>query len=169
MNYPTWTKDLPIDLLEKFAVGWKLDPALVIAIAYQESKGRTWATRFEPEAYARGSYFYFPREHASQLGITEQTERVGQYHSYGLLQIMGFSAREMGFPGYLTQLCDPEIGILYGCKKLKSLQVRYDTEADVISAYNQGNNRKTSGGMFINQGYVSFVNQYLLELRKLID
>jgi len=40
--------------------------------------------------------------------------------SWGLMQVMGQTAREFGYPGPLPQLCSPGVGLLYGCKKLKS-------------------------------------------------
>lgn len=149
------------------AIAHSLDANLIRAICNTESAFITWRTRFEPEGYARGSYFVSYRDWASKLGLSEPTEGTQQYTSWGLMQIMGFSARELGFDGYLTQLCDPILGLAYGCLKLKRLFVRYGVEEDVIAAYNQGDNRKTPGGMFQNQTYVDAVCATLRELRAL--
>lgn len=48
------------------------------------------------------------------------TEELCLAMSYGLMQIMGLTARENGFNGkFLTALCDPETGIEFGCRKLR--------------------------------------------------
>jgi soluble lytic murein transglycosylase-like protein len=37
------------------------------------------------------------------------------------MQVMGQTAVEFGFPSlFPTELCDPNVGIEYGCKKLRS-------------------------------------------------
>lgn len=164
---PDWAKRIPRSVILTSSHRYGLDPDVVMAIIQQESSGNTFATRFEPEAYARGSYFVSPREWATKLLITEVTEKIQQYQSWGLMQLMGFKARELGFTGYFPMLCEPEINVELGCKLLKSLFERYETEEEVISAYNQGSPRKTPGGFFENQkNYVDPVCKFIRELRK---
>ena len=90
------------------------------------------------------------------------TEKIAQKTSWGLMQVMGAVARELGFNGrFLSQLCKPEIGLEYGCKHLRNLYDRYNDWQDAISAYNQGNNKKGSNGNYKNQRYVDKVNKYM--------
>ena len=76
-------------------------------------------------------------------------------------------AREHGFKGWLTELCQDAIGIEYGCKHLSTFHRKYEEESDMIAAYNAGSARKTKGGMYVNQAYVNKVHQVLERLRKL--
>jgi soluble lytic murein transglycosylase-like protein len=58
------------------------------------------------------------------------------------MQIMGETARELGFKGtYLTELCDPIVGLEYGCRKLGACIEKHpgDTRAALL-AYNGGSN-----------------------------
>jgi len=47
------------------------------------------------------------------------TELLGQQTSWGLMQIMGATARERGFRGWLTELCDPATNLEWGCRHLR--------------------------------------------------
>lgn len=144
-----------------------LDADLVRAIVNKESSWNQWAMRFEPVVYASGKYLLTPDKYASRLLISIETEKVAQSCSWGPMQVMGFLARELGFFGELTKLTMPDFGIKYGCQQLKRLSQRYGEESDVISAYNQGNARKTAGGMYENQKYVDDVHSNLIKLRKI--
>jgi soluble lytic murein transglycosylase-like protein len=131
-----------------------LDPELIGAIIEVESSGNEWATRFEPQFL----YLKTPGVFAGKLGITESTERTHQKTSWGLMQIMGAVARELGFAEHLTQLCVPETNILYGCRKVAQLMARYNGAVDkVVAAYNAGSAKQTVEGLFINQEYVDKV------------
>ena len=53
-------------------------------------------------------------------------------------QVMGANAREHGFRGvFFTDLCEPEIGLEFGCRFLAKLLSRNSVE-DAVSAYNWG-------------------------------
>lgn len=139
-----------------------LDSALVQAIIEVESAGNPWAVRFEPA----WRYFSFPREWASRLGVTFETESTLQACSWGLMQIMGSVAREYHFDGPLPRLCEPELGLKYGCMHLSKFARLYPSESDVIAAYNGGSPRKTVGGMYLNQAYVDRVDSKVREIRE---
>jgi soluble lytic murein transglycosylase-like protein len=86
-----------------------LDPALVCAIVEQESSWDTHAIRYEPAFRAR---------YVAPLGLS-LTEEVARSISWGLMQVMGQSARERGFAGkFLSALCDPSNGLAVGCAVL---------------------------------------------------
>lgn len=162
---PDWLWKLPLRQINKKADEFNLDRALVAAIVKVESAGQARSMRFEP------GWQYPPVNHrafASNLGITEQTEAVLQKCSFGLMQVMGAVARELGFTGHLIDLCEPETGLHYGCMKLKKLFERYGSyEPDVIAGYNAGSAIKEPSGMYRNQSYVNKVDQALRELREL--
>jgi len=119
-------------LCAQYAVKYGLDPAIVAAVCEQESGWNPWAMRFEPAFYPRYSV---------PMALKHETEAYARATSFGLMQVMGEVARELGFVGrYLTQLCDPAMGIEYGCKKLqKCFSVHGDADTSLL-AYNGGGN-----------------------------
>jgi soluble lytic murein transglycosylase-like protein len=155
------------DLIVGEASSYGIDPDLVRALITKESNYNTWAMRFEPSVYVSCKYLLAPEVHASKLIISVETEKVCQSTSWGLMQVMGFTARELEFDAELPKLLTPELGIRYGCKKLKKLFEKYNEESDVIAAYNAGGARKTPGGMYVNQTYVDGVHFYLTRIRKI--
>lgn len=97
-------------LARKFASVHVLDPALVCAVAENESSWNPWSTRYEPGFFHR---YIEPLNLPGGEAFMRAT-------SWGLMQIMGQTARELGFDGrFITELCDPDTGLEYGCRKLK--------------------------------------------------
>jgi len=87
-----------------------IDPELVAAVIATESSWDAWSVRYEDGFYHR----YID----SMTGLTATEKRL-RATSFGLMQVMGQTAREFGFSEkWLTQLCSPEMGIEYGCRKL---------------------------------------------------
>jgi len=127
----------------------------VLGIIKQESNGATWANRFEPT---------FKSWLMTRLGadikkfgnsISRDTELHNRATSFGLMQIMGQTARERGFSGeFLTELCKPEIGLRYGIKHIVELISKYPQEDQWISAYNAGSPTTK------NKSYVIAVKRY---------
>jgi soluble lytic murein transglycosylase-like protein len=72
-------------------------------------------------------------------GLSE-TEKQMRACSFGLMQIMGQTAREYGFTGtFLTELCDPDSGVKLGCTKLKRELDRHNGYVTgALLAYNGG-------------------------------
>lgn len=130
----------PVDLLpliEAAASAHGLPPRLVAAIVRVESGGNPWAHRYEREfdrRYNREPGGFIPR------GCSGDTEEVGRAQSWGLMQIMGETARYLGFRGWFPELCSPEVGLRWGCDYLARLASRYSREPwEVICrAYNGG-------------------------------
>lgn len=149
-------------LVEPIAHARGVEPNLALAIICQESHGEQFKNRYEPT----WKYLYFPRECASRLGISYATEVVLQSMSWGLMQVMGSVARELGHLGDLGQIFDPTTNVILGCEKLQKLMQTYPLEADWIAAYNAGSPRKTPTGGYVNEAtYVDPVSRYLRELR----
>ena len=153
------------------AVEHGLDPAVVAAFCAVESSWDTHAVNPEP-AYrylvdirdGRPFRRLTPQEIASEsppsdfqapAGVPADAEWQLQQMSLGLMQVMGAVARECGFKGrFLTELCEPEIGLWCGCRKLAALSRGSTTLDDIAAAYNAGSVRRDSDGRYVNQEYV---------------
>lgn len=138
--------------VQEAALAATLPISIVRGIVCQESAGNPEATRYEPEFYKTYIADKFPGEH-------------GRATSYGLMQIMGQTARERGFKGDFAELLHPQVGLYWGCRHLFILKIRYFNRhgwAGVIAAYNAGSPRK-AGGKYSNQGYVDKVLKYASE------
>jgi soluble lytic murein transglycosylase-like protein len=97
-------------LAAKYAAKYSLSTELVCAVIEQESSWCQWSYRYEPGFY---NHYILPLNLEEQVGRFRAT-------SWGLMQIMGQTAREFGFIGqFMSELCDPDVGLDFGCKKLK--------------------------------------------------
>ena len=141
-----------------------IDADLAVAISAQESNFDHSSCRYEPDWV----YFFQVDKFARRLNVTAQTERQLQAFSWGCMQVMGSVARELGYEDDLPLLMQPELGTLYGCKKLSQLMQKYKTKNDVISSYNQGSPRKNVQGQYVNQNYVDSVRKRLDNLNKIV-
>jgi soluble lytic murein transglycosylase-like protein len=145
------------DEIEHAAKEHALPASLIAAVIQEESRFDAWATRAEPR-YLRSQKVRclaarFARAH--RLGPSAFTELVDRSRSYGLMQIMGETAREQGFDRpFLAELYIPTNAISHGAMLLKRLLNRYHNDTlSAISAYNQGTARKKRG-VFANARYV---------------
>ncbi|MFZ1325935.1 MAG: lytic transglycosylase domain-containing protein [Candidatus Contendobacter sp.] len=137
-----------------------LPVSLIRAIVHIESGGNPWAVRYEPAFYDRYVMTKPVKAHAPCSVKTESRLRAT---SFGLMQIMGQTARETGFDGvYLTELCDPAVGLDWSCTYLARLvevyRSKYGMEG-VVAAYNAGSPRKSGDGSWVNQAYVDKIRQ----------
>lgn len=137
-----------------------LPVALVAAIVKTESSFDPAAIRYEPQFYARyilGGMFkpIYP--------CSKKTEAHARATSWGLMQVMGQTARERGFSGtFLSELCDPASGLYWGCKHLDYLRSKYEKThgmEGVVAAYNAGSPSKNHIGQFVNQVYVEKIRE----------
>lgn len=164
--------------IETAAAGHGLSANLVEAIVLQESGGNTWATRPEP-AYRylvtakTGQPFRFlsPNEAASKLppsdfhGILPSgalQEWLGQQTSWGLMQVMGAVARELGFKApYFAELTDPMTGLHFGCKHFANqLAWSKGNVNRALGAYNAGH----GGADGVGQDYATKVQVWLRQI-----
>lgn len=117
------------------ALTLNLAPDLVCAVCEQESAWNEWAVRYEPSFLSR---YVAPLYTAGKLSATEAYTRS---MSWGLMQIMGQTARELGFGAPLPSLCDPQLGVKYGCLKLADCLKRLSGDTmRALEAYNGGSN-----------------------------
>ena len=63
------------------------------------------------------------------------SEAYARGFSWGLMQVMGQVAREMGFDGtFLSALCDPEQGLAIGCKLLRKTRTPWTATPPAASS-----------------------------------
>lgn len=116
------------DIIKSKCLGLNLRPDIVACIILQESAGNTFAHRVEEQFYDS----YIKNKRLSELsGWTPSTpgsngqpsiatEKRARSESFGLMQVMGESARSIAkyTNPFLTTLCVPENGIEVGCRIL---------------------------------------------------
>ena len=125
-----------IELARRTAAAHGLDPALVCAVIEQESAWNPWAVRYEPGFLSR---YIAPLYTAGKFSATEAYTRS---MSWGLMQVMGQVAREFGFTEpSLAALCEPLLGIDFGCKVLAARVARAKGDIPAaLQAWNGGAN-----------------------------
>lgn len=164
------------ELVAEVAEEHRVFPPLIWGIVQAESAGDSSAFRHEPH------YRYLwdvvrhqpfrklsgpevdstrpPADFQSLPRVSQATEWFAQRTSWGLMQVMGAVAREMGFyEPFLSRLCHQQIGLEIGCKFVRRLMHRYGDQRDlVVSAYNAGSPRRDPDtGLLVNQAYVDRV------------
>lgn len=133
---------------------------LITAIVSVESDFNPAAIRYEPDFFVR---YIAGRSFKAVFPCSKETEAHARAMSWGLMQVMGQTARERGFSGtFLSELCVPAVGLYCGCQHLTYLRSRYEDSygiEGVVAAYNAGSPRKNHTGQFINQAYVEKVRE----------
>lgn len=159
---PFWAMKLPWHLISFQAAIHSIDPTLVASVIMVESSGRPAAIRFEKNFRWTLHIHHF----ADMNNITHDTELMLQKSSFGLMQVMGAVARELGYQKNLSKLIEPKMGIEYGCKKLRQLFDKHGSKLDdVIASYNAGSPRFDENGEYVNARYVKKVRKYMRELK----
>lgn len=134
---------------------------LLLAILEVESSNGKNLMREEPQY----KWLHKPKEWAKKFGLSEEIEIDQQKKSYGPLQIMGATARELGFEGDdLYELRGRE-GIRYGIRYFRKQKKRYSNWMDAVAAYNAGSAKKKKDGTYENQQYVDKVVRALKNVR----
>jgi len=125
-----------IALAEQAAQAEGLDPALVCAVIEQESGWNPWSMRYEPAFFAK---YVAPLYTNNKVGATEAYARG---ISWGLMQVMGQTAREKGANSpFLSTLCDPVVGLAIGCRVLRhKLDAASGDTRRALLAWNGGAN-----------------------------
>jgi len=173
--YAAWDFEIRCAVQDK-AKEHKIDHNVLVALVQTESSGNPYAIRGEfkgPLIHQEGEFYQSrwkypdnPKGWSEVVGSTHATEGIGQATSWGLCQVMGTVAREHGFNRWFPELCQPEIGIEYGCLHLKAKMRRYGSDPSrAYAAYNGGSVRMTPGGMFENQENVDRFMTFYREIR----
>jgi len=157
------------DVIELMSERWNIPKELICGIIYTESTFDSDAKRYEPKFYDR---------YIKKMKL-EKEEAEWRATSWGLMQILGQTARENGYRGYREDLADPVVNLYYCCKFFVRLLRRYNGNKEhAISAYNQGNNRwkdldkdkvKDENEDYYNQYYVDKVLDYEQDFVKIVN
>lgn len=103
-----------VALAVTIAKRYSLSAQLVCAVIEQESTWNTWAIKYEPGFFSK----YVAAQYTNnKITVSDAYSRA---FSWGLMQVMGQVARELGFKAFLSQLCDPSTGLDLGCRQLKN-------------------------------------------------
>ena len=119
---------------QKHGLPWEVLAGLVA----NESGGIPWAARYEK------NFRWLWRHDGGQNPLippqcTAVTEETHQKTSWGLCQVMGATARQMGKKGWLTELCQPHVGLEYGAAYLSQMLGRAQGDtAGALLKYNGG-------------------------------
>ena len=141
-------------LIVSTARGAQVPPELVLGIIEAESGGGPHATR------VHATYPYTMMQAKRPAGCSVDMERMCQKTAWGLMQVIGATARELGFDGWLSELVSPETNIRLGIEFLRRKMSQYferDGIEGVAAAYNGGAPRRRPDGKFVNQSYVDKV------------
>lgn len=158
---PDWAISLPFNLIYDMAAENKLDARLVAAFCYVESGGVAGRVRYEKDY----PYLFEVERSAKKQGISVRSETELQKFSWGYIQIMGATARSIGFEKQIPLLSAPKVGLQWGCYYLANLKKKYAKIEDMVSSYNAGSPR-VENGIYSNQEYVDRVMSYFSELTK---
>lgn len=134
------------------------NPKLAGAIVTVESAWNPWAIRYEPLF----TWLTSVEKWATVQRWSAATERMAQKTSWGLMQVMGGTARSIGYRDHLTKMLLPEVGLEWGLRYLATKTTRYPKAEDVVAAYNAGSARKDDRGRYENQAYVDKVMEAML-------
>jgi len=127
-----------ITAAEGAAAGVTVSPDLVLAIIGTESSGDPNAMRTEPS------------------GVT----------SYGLMQVLDSTARDLGLTAAPDALLIPDVGIRFGVRYLAHQLARYGGNvANAVAAYNAGSVRFDQQERIVNQAYLDRVASWLQRIR----
>lgn len=129
-----------------------LEESYIRAIIEVESGGNQWKTRYE----SGFNYFENPQFWAAKTGVSLDTEMAGQKTSWSLMQVMGGTARGLGFSGLFPELCILDVGLHFGCLLFSQKLLKFKTYPDAIAAYNAGHPVLVDG-KYKNQDYVDKV------------
>jgi len=128
------------DLVISIAGSYQLPAIIVRAMVMHESVGGVpHAARFEQGFYDR--YIKPLKDVSRPTGCSAATERILRATSFGLMQVMGQTARELGFGGWLTELTVPAVGLEWGCRYLRKMADNFLADGGwpmVMRAYNGG-------------------------------
>lgn len=139
---PAVDKNILEDAIDYCSFHFNIDASLIRAVIEQESSGRYYVRRYEDGFYKK----YIAHKTKQQLGfywsdLSEATERKDRSTSWGVMQIMGQTARERNFKGDFSELLYPATGCFWGCCELSRLLIKAKGNVrEALLKYNGGSN-----------------------------
>jgi len=130
------SRDDLIALARTTAAAHGLFAHIVCGQIERESSWQPWTIRYEDSFFAR-----YIQPMLASGALRDPTEARARAFSWGLGQVMGELARELGYRGHLAALCDPATGIEWQCRALsEKLRLQHGNLPDALQAYNGGAN-----------------------------
>jgi hypothetical protein len=130
------SRDDLISLARSTAAAHGLFAHVVCGQIERESSWQPWTIRYEDSFFAR-----YIQPMLASGALCDATEARARAFSWGLGQVMGELARELGYRGHLAALCDPATGIEWQCRALsEKLRLQGGNLPDALQAYNGGAN-----------------------------
>jgi soluble lytic murein transglycosylase-like protein len=125
-------------IVTQFARNNGVSPQLIAGIIHIESEGDPNSIRYEPKFFKKYIDGQKLKGFTGKI-CSDATERHLRACSFGLMNVMGNTAREQGFKReYLTDLLDPEINLDQGCRYFKRLLDKYNDSVQALFHYNAG-------------------------------
>lgn len=152
-------------IIKSQATEKKLRLDLLMAMVEVESSGNPYAMRYERNY----SYYYRPEVFSKKFSVSLDTEKALQRFSYGLMQVMGGTARYIGYEGRLLDLVVPEIGIEWGARYLKNICREYLDIEDQIAFYNGGFGALAYKAKNPERKYPDMVQRHVEKVLKLLN
>jgi hypothetical protein len=130
-------------IVRNMATAFDINPELLACIILQESGGEPWLNRYEHGFYLK---YVQNKTRSTLLGHVPKelpnlaTEKQNRSTSWGLMQVMGQTARELGFQwDEMPRLLIPLINVHFGCKYIvRCFNGR--TVEQMLLKYNGGGN-----------------------------
>ena len=156
-----YTREQIDNLAGEIAEAHAIPPALLLRLIEVESSGDPWAVRYERN-FARFHY-----DNNSRIHTTVETERELQRMSWGLCQIMGYTARRLSWTDPIPRLLDPVANLKVACTYL--LQLHSDARAKqswrwAITAYNHSERWEQINLEWWHEGYTNKYHAILSSL-----
>lgn len=134
------------ELITRVSAKHGVDPLLMRALVRHESGNNPCAARYEPRFFARYMQLQTRKTLVGHVPTKASlaTELNFRSCSWGLSQVMGETARSMGFDAeFLNEITEPETNLNYGARYLKMMLDRTggDVEAALLK-YNGGANKE---------------------------
>jgi hypothetical protein len=150
-------KNMAAEIAEKHGV----PIPLITQLIESESAWSVYAARFEPN-FER---FFAPGPDV--MKTTWQTERELQKISWGLCQIMGWTARTEGWLQPIPAILDPRENINFACRYLVKLRNHYPQQPSwrwAVTAYNHGERWEQINPNWWHEGYTAKFHDILSQL-----
>jgi soluble lytic murein transglycosylase-like protein len=136
------TQDQLVTLAKTTAQSHNLYVELICAICERESTWNPYEIRFESGWYDRKDWPQLLTQSKYPRFCSVSTEIAARSMSWGLMQTLGQSVREIGFADWMPQLSDPLTGLDWGCQLFaRKLELAKGNVPEALLLWNGGANK----------------------------
>jgi soluble lytic murein transglycosylase-like protein len=166
MKIPYYSTHFPWPKIIEASNVYGVDLIFLSALIQTESEGNQYAFRYEPDF----DYLHDTNKLQNLWKCTKETANMMQKCSYGLTQVMGATALDLGllkennrFP-WPTLLYDIEVNLKYCCKLvLQKTKIYGKGHSLLYASYNAGTPIRLSSGLLKNQGTVDRFDKFYID------